>query len=122
MSNRVAVVTGAGQGIGRGIALRLAKDGHDVVVNDIPANASKLDEVVSGIQGHGRRAIAVTGDASVESDVDSLVTAAVNQLGGLDVVSQFPGRGWSIIIYLLIVHFLAIVCRQCRHQPSPTFA
>jgi len=84
-ANRVAVVTGACQGIGRGIALRLAKDGLDVAVNDIPANASKLDDVVSEIEKHGRRAVAVTGDVSVESDVDNLIAVTVRELGGVDV-------------------------------------
>jgi len=85
MSNRVAVVTGACQGIGRGIALRLAKDGLDVAVNDIPANTSKLDDVVSEIEKHGRRAVAIPGDVSAESDVDNIVAVAVKELGGVDV-------------------------------------
>ena len=86
-STRVAFVSGAAQGIGQKIALRLADDGLDVAVNDIPSRKAELEELVSQIKAKGRRAIAVPGDVSVEEDVRNAVDKVVADLGGLDVVS-----------------------------------
>ena len=86
-STRVAFVSGAAQGIGLKIALRLADDGLDVAVNDIPSKKAELEEVVSQIKAKGRRAIAITGDVSVEEDVRNAIDKVVADLGGLDVVS-----------------------------------
>lgn len=83
---RVAIVTGAAQGIGLSIALRLADDGLDVAINDIPSKAGELREVVTQIQAKGRRCIAVPADVSQEEDVQGMVAQVVDQLGGLDVV------------------------------------
>ena len=82
----VAIVTGSAQGIGRGIALRLASDGYDVSLFDIRSNESKLQEVASIIETKGRKAITVTGDVSVEQDVEGLVEQTVGKLGSVDVV------------------------------------
>ena len=83
---RVALVTGAAQGIGRAIALRLASDGLDVALNDIPSKLDALEVVVKDIEAIGRRAITVLGDVSVEADVEKAIEATVHQLGSLDVV------------------------------------
>ena len=72
LKGKVALVTGAGgeHGIGRAIALRLAKEGADVVVNDLTANPKKsstwagLPSVVEEIEGLGRKAIAIEADIS----------------------------------------------------------
>ena len=85
-SSRVAVVTGAAQGIGLSIALRLAEDGLDVAVNDITPKASKIDEVVAQIHAKGRRSLALLGDVSNENDVKTMVDKVVDELGGIDVV------------------------------------
>ena len=84
---RIAIVTGAAQGIGRAVALRLAQDGLDVAVNDIPAKADELANVVSLIEAKGRRAVAVPADVTVEKEVEDMVAKAVDALGGVDVVS-----------------------------------
>ena len=81
----VAVVTGAARGIGRGIALRLADDGFDVAVNDLPGTP-ELDEVIKTIEGKGRRALATPGDVSDEATVTQIVHSVVTTLGSLDVV------------------------------------
>lgn len=85
---RTALVTGAAQGIGRAIALRLADDGLDVAVNDIAAKADPLAELVAAIRAKGRRAVAVVADVSREAEVQEMVAQAVQAFDGvLDVVS-----------------------------------
>ncbi|KAA1480039.1 NAD(P)-binding protein [Dentipellis sp. KUC8613] len=72
---RVAIVTGAAQGIGKGIALRLAADGLDVAVNDIEQHKEELEQLVSEIQVLGRQAVALPGDVTSEEAVESMVAA-----------------------------------------------
>lgn len=84
---RVAIVTGAAQGIGRAIALRLASDGLDVAVDDISSKAELLAELVKDIQNLGRKAIALTFDVSVENEVKLMIAQTVSELGRLDVVN-----------------------------------
>lgn len=84
---RVAIVTGAAQGIGKAIALRLAEDGCNMTVAGSPRNPERLDAVVKAIQRKGRRAIAIAGDVSVEADVIALVDRTVREFGRVDVVS-----------------------------------
>jgi len=105
-SKGVALITGAGQGIGRAIAIRLASDGFDVGPSDLSTNKSKLDEVALEItSAHpGRRVSVLFADVTVEDDIRSVVDGVVTELGGLDVVSSpsTPGlfcshskRRWS---------------------------
>jgi meso-butanediol dehydrogenase/(S,S)-butanediol dehydrogenase/diacetyl reductase len=91
MTTRVALVTGAARGIGRAVALRLAEDGLDVAVNDLP-DAPGLDDVVREIENKGRRSVAVLADVSLETEVVKIIQQVVQKLGSLDVVS--PSDGW----------------------------
>ena len=86
-STSIALVTGAAQGIGKAIALRLAEDGLDVVINDIASNEPKLNEVVNELREKGRRAFSVIADVSKEAEVEEMVKKVVNNFGRLDVVS-----------------------------------
>ncbi|EIM91153.1 NAD-P-binding protein [Stereum hirsutum FP-91666 SS1] len=90
---RVAIVTGAAQGIGRSIALRLAADGLNVAVNDVESQRQALDAVVSEIQAKGRKAVALTADVSSEEDVKNMVEKTVEHLGRLDVMVANAGIG-----------------------------
>ena len=91
MTTKVALVTGGARGLGRAIALRLAEDGLDVAVNDLP-NTSELDDVVREIESKGRRSLAVPADVSLEEGVEKIIQQVVQKLGSLDVVS--PSDGW----------------------------
>jgi 3-oxoacyl-[acyl-carrier protein] reductase len=86
---RVAIVTGAGQGIGRAIAERFAADGAAVAIADM--NAGTADEVARSIASTGGRAIAVRTDVTDPSDADRLAAETVAQLGGIDILVNNAG-------------------------------
>lgn len=89
IEGKVALVTGAGRGIGRAIALRLAGDGANVAVIDIdPDNAARVAAEITGL---GRRSLAVPGDVSDRDAVAGFVDATVTGLGGLDVMVNNAG-------------------------------
>ncbi|TDD35043.1 3-oxoacyl-ACP reductase [Actinomadura sp. KC06] len=88
LAGRTAVVTGAGAGLGRAEALALAANGASVVVNDMGPAA---DDVVAEITKAGGQAVAVTGDVGDWSMGDTLVSAAVDTFGSLDVVVNNAG-------------------------------
>lgn len=83
---RTAIVTGAAQGIGEAIALRLAQDGLNVVVSDLPAKREQLDSLVKRIEETGQRAVAIGCNVTEEKEVVALIDKAVSTFGGLDVV------------------------------------
>lgn len=89
---RVAIVTGAAQGLGLAIALRLADDGLDIAVNDIAAKEDQLQKAVEMIQARGRRAIAVPGDISIEAEVEAVIQKVVETMGSVDVVGVITSR------------------------------
>lgn len=83
-SKRVAVVTGAAEGIGRGIATRLARDGFDLGLFDLPRSQARLEDLADALKKeHGTRIVLVLGDVSKEGDVKRLVDTVVGELGGL---------------------------------------
>ncbi|KAI0067030.1 NAD(P)-binding protein [Artomyces pyxidatus] len=91
VSKGVALITGAGQGIGRAVALRLAADGFDVAVNDIASNKEKLEAVVQELKAKGRRAHYVVADVSKETEVEGMVSEVVKELGSLEVMVANAG-------------------------------
>ncbi|EPS94796.1 NAD-binding protein [Fomitopsis schrenkii] len=90
---RTAIVTGAAQGIGEAIALRLAQDGLNVVVSDVPTKREQLDSLVKRIEEIGQRAIAIGCNVTEEKEVVELVDKAVSTFGGLDVMVANAGIG-----------------------------
>lgn len=88
---RVALITGAGRGIGRAIAERLADDGLDIIVADVPGARENIDDVVAAVESRGRRAVGVSGDVSNPDDVTRMVAEGTNALGNLSVLIANAG-------------------------------
>jgi NAD(P)-dependent dehydrogenase (short-subunit alcohol dehydrogenase family) len=89
MQDKVAVVTGAGRGIGRGEAIELARQGAAVVVGEVDADAA--DEVVAEIVAAGGSAVAAIGDCSEIDAAESLITRAIDEFGQLDALVNNAG-------------------------------
>ncbi len=83
-------VTGGSRGIGRAVAIRLARDGFAVAVN-YAGNSSKANEVVAEIKAAGGQVIAVQGDVANAADVDRLFKEALDAFGGINVVVNCAG-------------------------------
>ncbi|GAA1461432.1 acetoin reductase [Williamsia maris] len=89
IDGKVALVTGAGQGIGRGIALRLARDGADLALVDVKPDG--IDAVAEEVRGLGRRALTVVADVSDREQVFSAVDEAASSLDGFDIIVNNAG-------------------------------
>jgi 3-oxoacyl-[acyl-carrier protein] reductase/pteridine reductase len=90
LARQVALVTGAAKRIGRSIALRLAKEGADVVVN-YATSKTEAEELTSEIQSLGRRSIALQADVSRRADVHRMFAAAEKEFGRLDILVNNAG-------------------------------
>ncbi|KAL1746137.1 hypothetical protein HDZ31DRAFT_73102 [Schizophyllum fasciatum] len=90
-SRRVALVTGASQGIGKAIALRLARDGLHVGINDIPSKLEALNEVARLVEEQGVKSAVFPGDVSNENDVKAMIDGTADKLGGFDVMIANAG-------------------------------
>jgi 3-oxoacyl-[acyl-carrier protein] reductase len=90
LKGQVALVTGAAKRIGRSVALRLAADGADVVVN-YATSKKEADDVVGEIESSGRRGVAVQGNVSRRADVEKLFAAIMDKFGRLDILVNNAG-------------------------------
>ncbi|CAF3908664.1 unnamed protein product [Rotaria sp. Silwood1] len=95
---RTVLVTGAAQGIGRAIAIRLAKDGFNVAVNDIEANSSKLQKFQQEIEQIGQKSISIIADVSINESVEKMMQEVAQKLGSLDVLVANAGIGDSKLL------------------------
>ena len=90
LENKVAVVTGAGRGIGRAVAIAFAQEGADVLVNYV-SNSQAADETVAEIEKLGRKAVAVKADVASTEDAKNMIETAVKELGGVDILVNNAG-------------------------------
>jgi sorbitol-6-phosphate 2-dehydrogenase len=109
LQDRIAIVTGGGQGLGQAICLRLAREGCHVVVADLNEQTAK-DTATKVCEETGRQAIAVKVDVTDESQVEALVQRTVNEFGRLDIlvanagiliaeeITEFPAEKWRAVI------------------------
>jgi len=88
LKDKVAIVTGAGQGIGKGIALALIKEGAKVVVSDI---TEKRNDVVKEIEKLGGEAIAVKADVSNRKEVEEMAKVTIEKFGKIDILVNNAG-------------------------------
>jgi len=100
LKDKVAVVTGASRGIGRAIAMELARRGAKVVVN-YKTSAGAAEEVVSAIQGAGGEAIAVKADVSKLDEAQALIKSATDAFGRLDILVNNAGVTRDMLLAMM---------------------
>lgn len=99
LKDKIAVVTGGGRGIGRGVSLAFAREGADVLVN-YTSKSKAAEEVVAEIEKMGRKALAVKADVASSAEAQNMVNMAIEKLGGLDILVNNAG----ISIPALLLH------------------
>ncbi|MEM3404258.1 MAG: 3-oxoacyl-ACP reductase family protein [Nitrososphaeria archaeon] len=92
--NKIALVTGGSRGIGRAIALGLAKEGANVAIN-YSVRKDKADEVVNLINKEGRRALAIQVDVSKQEAVNEMVGMVIKEFGRIDILVNNAGVFWK---------------------------
>src|SRR5260370_35194438 len=90
LKDKIALITGASRGIGRGIAEVLAEEGADVAVNYV-ANAREAGETARMVGDRGRRAITVKGDVAKRADVEAMFDRTEKELGPVDILVNNAG-------------------------------
>ena len=90
LANKVALVTGAARGIGKGIAETFAGEGADVIINDISC-CEQMDALAKCIRGQGRRALTVKADVSSREQVEAMFERSWKEMGGIDILVNNAG-------------------------------
>jgi 3-oxoacyl-[acyl-carrier protein] reductase len=96
LEGKVALVSGAGRGIGQAIALKLAAEGARVVVNDLDAQPAQ--ETIESIKRSGGEAIACAGSVTDAKFAERFVQSALENYGGLDIIVNNAGYTWDSVI------------------------
>ncbi|MEX0785128.1 MAG: SDR family NAD(P)-dependent oxidoreductase [Dehalococcoidia bacterium] len=91
LKDTTAIVTGGARGIGRGIALELARAGANVVVADLPALQDDIDATVAAIEAEGAQAASVHCDVTKEAEVKAMVAAAIERFGHVEILVNNAG-------------------------------
>ena len=92
--NKIALVTGSGRGIGKAIALQLARQGADLVIN-FHRNEAPAQDVANQIREMGRKALVVRANLSKPEDIDQLFDQIIAQIGGLDIFISNAASGFN---------------------------
>jgi NAD(P)-dependent dehydrogenase (short-subunit alcohol dehydrogenase family) len=95
LTGRKALITGGDSGMGRAAAIAYAREGADVAINYFPSEEADAQEVIALIKAEGRKGIAIPGDLRDEAFCKKLVSQAITELGGLDIVVNNAGRQQS---------------------------
>jgi 3-oxoacyl-[acyl-carrier protein] reductase len=104
LAGRIALVTGASSGIGRGVAMAFAREGAEVVVNHPhAAEAAAAEEICTEIRALGRRALACQADVSDDQAVAGMVAAALEQFGRIDILVNNAGIAASAPVHEIAV-------------------
>jgi 3-oxoacyl-[acyl-carrier protein] reductase len=109
LQSKTALVTGAGRGIGRAIAEKLAEYGASVMINDL--DAAPAGETEAAIRNAGRRAASLAGDVTDPAFPQRLIDSTIEKFGGLDIIVNNAGYTWDNVIqkmtdeqYLAMLH------------------
>ena len=110
LTGKVALVTGARQGLGKSISLGMAEAGADLVICDRVTDDGKLDGTAKEIENLGRKTLSLGGDITIEDDVNNIVNKSLDKFGKIDVLVnnagvtaqdsflQLPYRRWRLIL------------------------
>ena len=96
LEGKVALITGSGRGIGRELALMLAKDGAHIVVNDLDADPG--NQTVEDIIAMGAKAVACNGSVTDDDFPERFINTAIDTFGGLDIFVNNAGYTWDNVI------------------------
>jgi 3-oxoacyl-[acyl-carrier protein] reductase len=95
LAKKVALITGASKGIGRAIAIEMAQEGADIIVN-YNHSQEKADEVARAIEALGRRALVLKADVSRATDVEEMRRQVIQEFGGIDVLVNNAGTHYHL--------------------------
>lgn len=96
LEGKVALITGSGRGIGRSIALKLASEGANVVVNDL--DEAPALETVEAIRAMGGQAVACVGSVTAPDFAERFIGTAVSEFKGLDIIVNNAGYTWDNVV------------------------
>jgi len=91
LTDRVAIITGCGGGLGRAMADKMAALGADIVVNDIPQAEQAANEIAKLVEGRGRSALVALGSVISADDVSAMTDAAMERFGKIDILVNNAG-------------------------------